>query len=240
MAVDREALQVPPSLELAVTYTREVGAGVERIWENCSTGASAGIARDVFQCGRAYRDRRLGVARGADQESRYARSAHGPRDAGGPRGRPIPRADPRRRRRGDRDLDIAEGAGTASDGRRSPVLSAGAGPATARRARRQIPRQLRTPVGRGRGDDDAARGNDDAHLRRVPAFREARSSRSVSRAATAAAAPRRIRRRAVPHRRGRRRDAPRPCHDLPALAWTARRSRTAERDPALPVARLPL
>ena len=34
MAVDREALQVPPSLELAVTYTREVGAGVERIWEN--------------------------------------------------------------------------------------------------------------------------------------------------------------------------------------------------------------
>jgi nitrite reductase/ring-hydroxylating ferredoxin subunit len=34
MAVDREALQVPPSLELALTYTREVGAGVERIWEN--------------------------------------------------------------------------------------------------------------------------------------------------------------------------------------------------------------
>lgn len=31
MAVDREALQVPPSLELAVTYTREVGAGAERI-----------------------------------------------------------------------------------------------------------------------------------------------------------------------------------------------------------------
>ena len=34
MTPDREALQVTRSLELAVTYTREVRAGVERIWEN--------------------------------------------------------------------------------------------------------------------------------------------------------------------------------------------------------------
>jgi hypothetical protein len=34
MTLDREALQVTRSLELAVTYTREVRAGVERIWEN--------------------------------------------------------------------------------------------------------------------------------------------------------------------------------------------------------------
>jgi nitrite reductase/ring-hydroxylating ferredoxin subunit len=34
MTPDREALQVTGSLKLAVTYTREVRAGVERIWEN--------------------------------------------------------------------------------------------------------------------------------------------------------------------------------------------------------------
>src|SRR5437763_2732554 len=34
MTPDREALQVTRSLELAVTYTREVRAGIERIWEN--------------------------------------------------------------------------------------------------------------------------------------------------------------------------------------------------------------
>jgi nitrite reductase/ring-hydroxylating ferredoxin subunit len=34
MNIDRETLQVAPSLELAVTYHREVRAGIERIWEN--------------------------------------------------------------------------------------------------------------------------------------------------------------------------------------------------------------
>jgi len=34
MDVDRETLRVDPFLELAVTYTREVRAGIERIWEN--------------------------------------------------------------------------------------------------------------------------------------------------------------------------------------------------------------
>lgn len=34
MNVDRVTLQVDPSLELAVTYMREVHAGIERIWEN--------------------------------------------------------------------------------------------------------------------------------------------------------------------------------------------------------------
>jgi len=34
MDVDRETLRVAPSLELAVTYRREVDAGIERIWEN--------------------------------------------------------------------------------------------------------------------------------------------------------------------------------------------------------------
>src|SRR5437667_11997945 len=34
MNVDRATLQVDPSLELAVTYTREIRAGIERIWEN--------------------------------------------------------------------------------------------------------------------------------------------------------------------------------------------------------------
>ena len=34
MVVDREMLQVPPSLALGVTYTREVRVDVERIWEN--------------------------------------------------------------------------------------------------------------------------------------------------------------------------------------------------------------
>jgi DNA-binding XRE family transcriptional regulator len=29
-----EALQIAPSLELALTYNREVRAGIERIWEN--------------------------------------------------------------------------------------------------------------------------------------------------------------------------------------------------------------
>ena len=32
--VDRERLRVAPSLELAVTWRREVRAGIERIWEN--------------------------------------------------------------------------------------------------------------------------------------------------------------------------------------------------------------
>lgn len=34
MTPDRDTLQVAPSLKLAVTYTREVRASVERIWEN--------------------------------------------------------------------------------------------------------------------------------------------------------------------------------------------------------------
>lgn len=34
MDINRETLQVAPSLELAATFTREVGVGVERIWEN--------------------------------------------------------------------------------------------------------------------------------------------------------------------------------------------------------------
>jgi len=34
MNIDREALQIPASLELAVTYHREVRAGIGRIWEN--------------------------------------------------------------------------------------------------------------------------------------------------------------------------------------------------------------
>lgn len=34
MSVDRETLRVPLSLELAVTWQREVRAGIERIWEN--------------------------------------------------------------------------------------------------------------------------------------------------------------------------------------------------------------
>src|SRR5690242_2007371 len=34
MIRDREELQTVRSLELAVTYRREIGAGVERIWEN--------------------------------------------------------------------------------------------------------------------------------------------------------------------------------------------------------------
>ena len=32
--VDRETLRVTPSLELALTWRREVRAGIERIWEN--------------------------------------------------------------------------------------------------------------------------------------------------------------------------------------------------------------
>jgi nitrite reductase/ring-hydroxylating ferredoxin subunit len=34
MNVDRQTLQVDPSLELALTYNREIRAGIERIWEN--------------------------------------------------------------------------------------------------------------------------------------------------------------------------------------------------------------
>ena len=187
------ALQVPPSLELAVFYTREVGAGVERIWENVFDWEHLPVLHEMyFNAVELIEIGDWGWRVALTEESRHARPAPGPRDAGGPRGRPIPRADPRRRRRGDRDLDIAEGAGTASDGPRGAVLPARAGSATARSTRRQIPRQLRAAVGRGRGDDDASRGNDRARRTAEPGLRGSRFAWPFSRAAAAPADTRRV------------------------------------------------
>ena len=40
MPLDRAELGVPASFALAATYTREVGVGVDRIWETCSIGST--------------------------------------------------------------------------------------------------------------------------------------------------------------------------------------------------------
>jgi nitrite reductase/ring-hydroxylating ferredoxin subunit len=46
--VDRERLWVAPSLELAVTWRREVRAGIERIWENVFDGEHLPVLHEMY------------------------------------------------------------------------------------------------------------------------------------------------------------------------------------------------
>jgi nitrite reductase/ring-hydroxylating ferredoxin subunit len=46
--IDREALHVAPSLALAVTYNREVRAGIERIWENVFDWEHLPVLHDIY------------------------------------------------------------------------------------------------------------------------------------------------------------------------------------------------
>jgi len=88
MNIDRETLRVAPSLTLAVTYNREIRAGIERIWENVFDWEHLPVfARNTFPRGRAARHRQLGLACRADQATGQAGPANGSRTAGRPRQR---------------------------------------------------------------------------------------------------------------------------------------------------------
>ena len=112
MPLDRAELGVPASFALAATYTREVGVGVDRIWETCSIGSTCRHCTRHFDQRSAGRNRQLGLA-GRAHESSGTASGYG---AAGRLGeRAVLRTHLCGQRCRSRNLDFAGGARTAAD-----------------------------------------------------------------------------------------------------------------------------
>ena len=112
MPLDRAELGVPASFALAATYTREVGVGVDRIWETCSIGSTCRHCTRHFDQRSAGRNRQLGLAGRAHESSGMA---NGCGAAGRLGERAVLRTHLCGQRCRSRNLDFAGGARTAAD-----------------------------------------------------------------------------------------------------------------------------